>query len=116
MTKVLGYFFVFMLLCGACAEAFAGPSDVSDTTVPNALLTTSSISTDTTVPIDATDTTTPPNVRPNNSGITSGGDDIDCDEAEDLYDAGELDDIADYCDYGPDGEWDTEDDYDSWEE
>ena len=105
-----------MLLCGACAEAFAGPSDVSDTTVPNALLTTSSVSTDTTAPIDATDTTTPSNVRPNNSGITSGGDDIDCDEAEDLYDAGELDDIADYCDYGPDGEWDTEDDYDSWEE
>jgi hypothetical protein len=33
-----------------------------------------------------------------------------------LYDEGNNDDLADYCDYGPDGEWDTEDDYDSWEE
>ena len=112
MTKALGYFFVFMLLCGACAEAFAGPADVTDTTV----FSTSSIAVDTTVPVDESDITTPSTVRPNTSGATSGGDDIDCDEAEELYDAGNNDDLADYCDYGPDGEWDTEDDYDSWEE
>lgn len=113
MTKAFGYFFVFMLLCGACAEAFAGPADVTDTTVPNAVFTTTIALT---VPAISTDSSAPPNVRPNNSGSSFTGDDIDCDEAEDLYDAGELDDIADYCDYGPDGEWDTEDDYDSWEE
>jgi hypothetical protein len=116
MTKALGYFLVFMLLCGACAEALAGPVDVTDTTVPNAVLSTTSIAGDTTIPVNTSDTAPSSTVRPNNSGATSGGDDIDCDEAEELYDAGNNDDLADYCDYGPDGEWDTEDDYDSWEE
>lgn len=113
MTKFLGYSLLFMILVGGCVGAFDDTSYTPDTTV-------------TTYAPDTTDIPMrdpqAPDVSTNNSvagsGIGSlGGSDIDCDNAEELYDSGEMtDDIADYCDYGPDGEWDTEDDYDSWEE
>ena len=116
MTKTLGYFFVFMLLCGACVDALAGPVDITDTTVPSTNQSTTTVAIVTTVPISAPATTAPSTGKPKKSNPSSGSYDINCDDAEDLYDAGNNDDLADYCDYGPDGEWDTEDDYDSWEE
>ena len=117
MTKALGYFFVFMLLCGACVDALAGPVDTTNTTVPSTIQSTTTIAIATTVPISAPESTTPSTGKPSKSNSTSGGGgDINCDDAEDLYDAGNNDDLADYCDYGPDGEWDTEDNYDNWEE
>ncbi len=119
MTKFLTYAFLFMIVVGGCAEAFGGTSDVTNTTV---FSTVAPITDSTDIGIQDPQA---PDVGPNNSVTPSGGkggssitsnDDIECDEAEDLYDSGELtDDIADYCDYGPDGEWDTNDDYDSWE-
>jgi hypothetical protein len=114
MKRFLIYASTLVILCAACVEAISTPTDVTDSSVP---VTTTSIAT-------AEDSTTSSTV-PVNDAVTSQDkpsstpsalDDIDCDEAEELYDAGNLDDLADYCDYGPDGEWDTEDDYDSWEE
>lgn len=42
---------------------------------------------------------------------------VDCDEAEDICDAGDwaCDDIADYCDYGPDDGSELPDDWD-WDQ
>lgn len=114
MKKFLIYASVLIVLCAACVEAFAEPIDDTNTTVP---VTATSLPTVETIP---TSSIMPPSTtlatprKPSSS--PSASDDIDCDEAEELYDAGAPDDIADYCDYGPDGEWDTEDDYDSWEE
>ncbi len=117
MTKFLSYFFLFAILVGGCAEAFGDSDYTTDTTVPpvvSVVETTIAIAVADTVPATvALRVTTAPRKK---STVTS-GDDIDCDDAEELYDSGEVDDdIADYCDYGPDAEWDTFDDYDSWEE
>ena len=114
MKKFLISASALIVLCAACVEAFAGPIEDTDTSVP---ATISSVPATETIP---TSSITPPSsttAAPRKSSSSpSASDDIDCDEAEELYDAGAPDDIADYCDYGPDGEWDTEDDYDSWEE
>lgn len=114
MKKFLIYSSVLIVLCAACVEAFATPVDETDSSIPAVV---TSIATNDTLPASST---TPPNsttrVTRKPSTTPSASDDIDCDEAEELYDAGNNDDLADYCDYGPDGEWDTEDDYDSWEE
>lgn len=47
----------------------------------------------------------------------SSDDEVDCDQAEDICDAGDwaCDDIADYCDYGPDDGSDLPDDWD-WDQ
>ena len=115
MKRFLIYASTLVILCGACVEAFSAPADVTDSSVP---VTTSSnpatedpTTTSSTIPTSTTVAT-----QKKSSSTPSDIDDIDCDEAEELYDAGNNDDLADYCDYGPDGEWDTEDDYDSWEE
>lgn len=44
-------------------------------------------------------------------------DEVDCEEAEDICDAGDwaCDDIADYCDYGPDDGSELPDDWD-WDQ
>ena len=114
MKKFLIYSSVLIVLCAACVEAFATPVDETDSSIPAVV---TSIATNDTLPVSSTtppSSTTPVTRKP--SATPSASDDIDCDEAEELYDAGNTDDLADYCDYGPDGEWDTEDDYDSWEE
>lgn len=51
------------------------------------------------------------------SGSTSTDDEVDCDQAEDICDAGDwaCDDIADYCDYGPDDGSELPDDWD-WDQ
>ena len=48
---------------------------------------------------------------------TSTDDEVDCEQAEDLCDAGDwaCDDIADYCDYGPDDGSELPDDWD-WDQ
>jgi hypothetical protein len=48
---------------------------------------------------------------------TESGEEVDCDNAEDLCDSGEwaCDDIADYCDYGPDDGSELPDDWD-WDQ
>jgi hypothetical protein len=119
MKKFLIYSSALIVLCAACVEAFATPVDETDSTIP-AVVTSAvatSIATNDTLPVSSISppSRTPPITR-KPSTTPSAIDDIDCDEAEELYDAGNNDDLADYCDYGPDGEWDTEDDYDSWEE
>lgn len=117
MTKFLTYAFLFMVLMAGCSAAFADNSVVTDTTVftTNAPVATDPAIADPMVPDTSTSNTVSVNGGKSGSTITS-SDDIDCDQAEELYDSGELtDDVADYCDYGPDGEWDTSDDYDSWE-
>lgn len=114
MKKFLIYSSVLIILCAACVEAFAAPINDTDTTVP---IVVSSVATNDS--LLASSTTSPSSIAPierKPQPTPVGSDDIDCDEAEELYDAGNNDDLADYCDYGPDGEWDTEDDYDSWEE
>jgi hypothetical protein len=119
MKKFLIYSSALIVLCAACVEAFATPVDETDSSIP-AVVTSAvvtSVATNDTLPVSAitpSSSTTPVTRKP--SATPSAIDDIDCDEAEELYDAGNNDDLADYCDYGPDGEWDTEDDYDSWEE
>jgi hypothetical protein len=117
MTKFLGYCFLFMIVVGGCVGAFDDTDYTTDTTVPavvSVVETTIAIAVADTVPATVAPRVT---TAPRKKSTISSGDDIDCDEAEELYDSGELsDDIADYCDYGPDGEWDTQDDYDSWEE
>lgn len=120
MTKFLTYAFLFMVLVGGCAEAFGSTSTVPKTTVyvPDTSITSSTepAIAGPVTPDASTNNTVKRSGSNTGSSITS-SDDIDCDQAEDLYDSGDVtDDIADYCDYGPDGEWDTEDDYDSWEE
>ena len=114
MKKFLIYSSALIVLCAACVEAFATPVDETDSSIPAVVTSTA---TNDTLPVSSTtlpSSTSPVTRKP--STTPSASDDIDCDEAEELYDAGNNDDLADYCDYGPDGEWDTEDDYDSWEE
>jgi hypothetical protein len=116
MTKFLTYAFLFMVVVGGCSEAFSSTDYTTHTTLPITVAAVDST-------IASTIPETVPPATPSRSGSTSGkgsslssGDSIDCDNAEELYDSGEMtDDIADYCDYGPDGEWDTSDNYDGWE-
>ena len=114
MKKFLIYASTLLVLCAACVEAIAGPIDDTDTSVPVTATSLPAVETIPTSSITSPSTTVATPRKPSSS--PSASDDIDCDEAEELYDEGATDDIADYCDYGPDGEWDTEDDYDSWEE
>lgn len=114
MKRFLVYASTLVILCAACVEAISTPTDVTDSSVPvtaTSIVIAEDPATSLTVPTSTA--TTSPN-KP--SSTPSEFDDIDCDEAEELYDEGNNDDLADYCDYGPDGEWDTEDDYDGWEE
>jgi hypothetical protein len=114
MKWFLIYASTLVILCAACVEAISTPTDVTDSSVPvtaTSIVIAEDPATSLTVPTSTA--TTSPN-KP--SSTPSAVDDIDCDEAEELYDEGNNDDLADYCDYGPDGEWDTEDDYDGWEE
>jgi hypothetical protein len=114
MKRFLIYASTLVILCAACVEAISTPTDVTDSSVPvttTSIATAEDLATSSTVP---TSTTVASQNKP--SSTPSAVDDIDCDEAEELYDEGNNDDLADYCDYGPDGEWDTEDDYDGWEE
>ena len=114
MKKFLIYSSALIVLCAACVEAFAAPIDDTDTPAP--MSTTSLPIAETITASSTVPSSTPTTTLRNPSSSSSANDDIDCDEAEELYDAGNNEDLADYCDYGPDGEWDTEDDYDSWEE
>ena len=114
MKKLLIYASTLIILCAACVEALSTPADLTDTSVP--VVTTSTPAVEDTSTSSTIPTTTTVASRKKPSSTPSAIDDIDCDEAEELYDAGNSDDLADYCDYGPDGEWDTDDDYDSWEE
>ena len=114
MTKFLTYSFFLVVVCGACLEALAPSIDSPITTIPTTIFSPTSVES------PESSTTIPTSVgksgSPSGEYTPSNGDDIDCDQAEDLYDSGQLDDVADFCDYGPDGEWDTEDNYDGWEE
>lgn len=106
-----------MVLIGGCSEAFGSSNYTTDTTVPVSIA-ADTTTTEVVVPVTTTADATKPRTTaaPKKRSTITSGDDIDCDNAEELYDSGEYtDDIADYCDYGPDGEWDTNDDYDSWE-
>ena len=70
-----------------------------------------SVVVDTTAPVDTVPTfQEPPVPEAGGTGLPdipgdSGSEDIDCDNAEELCESGEwaCDDIADYCDIGPDG-------------
>lgn len=117
VRKFLTYLILGTILIGACTGAFDEVPVVepTETTIalPAATSTTSTVQfKDPSVPI-----VSPGKSLPKKKAATDSSDtDINCDDAEDLYDSGVSEDIADYCDYGPDSEWDTEDDYDSWEE
>jgi len=118
MTKFLTYAFLFMVVVGGCSEAFSSTDYTTDTTLP-AYVAPETTTTEVFVPVTNTTIATKSRTTaaPKRKSTITSGNDIDCDNAEELYDSGEYaDDIADYCDYGPDSEWDTNDDYDSWEE
>ncbi len=114
MKRLIIYASTFIILCAACVEAISTPTDVTNSLVPTTTTSDpiSESSTTSSIALPSSSVATPKRSPTTPSAI----DDIDCDEAEELYDEGNNDDLADYCDYGPDGEWDTEDDYDSWEE
>ena len=101
-----------MLSLSACLET--APTDTQPETP-----TTSDFPTDTTgfrdpsVPI-----INPGSGLPDTSDSSMSSDEeVDCDQAEDICDAGDwaCDDIADYCDYGPDDGSELPDDWD-WDQ
>lgn len=117
MGKFFAWMFAAAIVIGSCTNALESVDDPTSTT------TTTTVAVTTTtigfadpvapVPVEGSGTGKSGSSSRSNSGSSS-YDEVDCDNAEDLYDQGY--DYSDYCDYGPDGEWDTEDDYDGWEE
>lgn len=134
MTKFLTYTFLLIVLFGAGASAFDSPDNSPLSTVPFLVSSTVPATTETSVPVTtSTIAAVPVSTFPiadllegsGKSGISrtpsrkytpSRTEEIDCDKAEELYDDGEIDNLADYCDYGPDDDWDNNDEYDGFDE